>query len=150
MLHSSSICFTHHQGNFLSEIMFQNFLASKSCIYLWSPRDLTPICKIVLIKSFFISKLVYLFSVLQNLRTQFFKDVEILLYKFYLAQKAQQSKTKCFSSAKCKGGLNMIDVRSFATSLKCEWVKLYFDENEGLWKVLFDEGLKRYGKGFLF
>ena len=51
---------------------------------------------------------------------------------------------------KCNGGLNMIDVRSFATSLKCKWVKLYLDENEGLWKFLFDEGLKKYGKRFLF
>ena len=44
----------------------------------------------------------------------------------------------------------MIDVRSFAMSLKCKWVKLYLDGNDSLWKVLFDEELKKYGKGFLF
>lgn len=44
----------------------------------------------------------------------------------------------------------MIDVRLFAISLKCKWVKLYLDGNDSLWKVLFDEELKKYGKGFLF
>lgn len=42
----------------------------------------------------------------------------------------------------------MIDVRAFATSLQCKWVKLYLEDNKGLWKILFDEGLKRYGKVF--
>ena len=45
-----------------------------------------------------------------------------------------------------KGGLKMIDIRNFNTSLKVKWLQGYLDsDNKGKWKVFFDYYLERYG-----
>ncbi|KAJ8017443.1 LINE-1 retrotransposable element ORF2 protein [Holothuria leucospilota] len=69
------ISFTHHQRDFFKLNYVPKLSRIKSIINLWSSRDLTPSGKIVLIKTFLISQLVYLFSVLPNPTIQFFKDV---------------------------------------------------------------------------
>ena len=65
------------------------------------------------------------------------------------SKKPDKVKRNVLINDKCKGDLNMIDVMSLATSfIKCKWMKLYLDENESLWKVLFDESLRNMEKGF--
>lgn len=44
----------------------------------------------------------------------------------------------------------MVDLPSFADSLKCKWVKKYLQEDFAFWKVLFDNELKNYRGKFLF
>lgn len=44
----------------------------------------------------------------------------------------------------------MIDTRSFATSLKCKWVKLYLDDNRVIGRFYLTKNLNKYGKGSLF
>ena len=44
-----------------------------------------------------------------------------------------------------KGGLKMIDIRNFNTSLKVKWLQGYLDsDNKGKYKVFFDYYLERY------
>ena len=43
-----------------------------------------------------------------------------------------------------EGGLKMIDIRNFNTSLKVKWLQRYLDsDNKGKWKVFFDYNLER-------
>ena len=45
-----------------------------------------------------------------------------------------------------KGGLKMIDIRNFNTSLKVKWLQGYLVLNDkGKWKVCFDYYLEMYG-----
>lgn len=76
------ISFTHHHDDFFKLNYVPKLSQIKRFINLWSSRDLSPIEKIVLIKTFLISQLVYLFSVLPNPSIQYFKDLESLVYGF--------------------------------------------------------------------
>ena len=50
-----------------------------------------------------------------------------------------------------KGGLKMIDMQSFNTSLKVKWVQNYFNtDNNGKWISVFDYYLKIHGGKLLF
>ena len=44
----------------------------------------------------------------------------------------------------------MLDIECMAKSLQCKWVKLYFNDNQSPWKILFDFNLKKYGGKLLF
>jgi len=47
-----------------------------------------------------------------------------------------------------KGGLRMINNKSFKKVLKSTWVKKYLDnDNHGKWKLFFDSELHDFGRG---
>lgn len=53
-------------------------------------------------------------------------------------------------SVRDNGGLKMIDISSFAKSLRTKWVKLFTDDRHRPSKLLFDVALKEHGGAFLF
>lgn len=122
----------------------------KNLLNIWSSRDLTPIVKIVIIKTFALSQLVYVFTVLPLPPSNFFRDLETMFYSFIWSKKPDKIQRSVLINKKCYGGLNMIDIESIAKSLQCKLVKLYFDENRSPWKLLFDFNLKNYGGKLLF
>ncbi|PIK58954.1 hypothetical protein BSL78_04121 [Apostichopus japonicus] len=74
----------------------------KSVLNMWSPRDLTPYGKIVIIKSFALSQLVFLFSVLPNPPESFLKELNSLLFNFIWRGKGDKIKRKILSSHRKK------------------------------------------------
>ena len=122
----------------------------KNILCLWSTRDLTPLGKITLIKSFAISQLVFLFTVLPNPPRTFIADLNKVLYSFIWNNKPDKIKRLTLINTKGNGGLDMVDVFSFSQSLKCTWVKRYIDDKTSDWKYFFDYYLKPFGMQFLF
>ena len=50
-----------------------------------------------------------------------------------------------------KGGLKMIDIRSFNESLKMKWIQCYLNnDNQGKWKLFVDYYLQKYGGKAVF
>ena len=83
---------------------------------MWSMRDLTPYGKIVIIKTFAISQLVFLLTVLPNPPKTFFKTLESMFFKFIWNNKPDKVKRAVMYNDKCLGGLNMINMEMFCKS----------------------------------
>lgn len=122
----------------------------KSILHLWSQRDLTPIGKITLIKTFALSQLVFLFQVLPNPPLNFIKNLESTLYKFIWGGKPDKVRRNTMINPIREGGLNVTHLNSFILGLKCTWVKRYGERSDAHWVKFFDYHLKMYGGIFLF
>ena len=144
------VTFNHHEEDFFKLNYTPKLSRIKNLLNIWSSRDLTPIGKILIIKTFGISQLVYLLTVLPNPPPNYFQELNRLFYNFIWSGKPDKVKRSVLVNAKCNGGLNMIDLSLFAKSLKCKWVKLYLDDSPGAWKVLFDKALGKYGGSFFY
>ena len=74
------------------------------------------------------------------------QDVNTILYDFLWGGKGDKIKRTEMINNYNKGGLKMIDIRNFNTSLKVKWLQGYLDsDNKGKWEVFFDYYLERYG-----
>ena len=144
--------FFSHDGNDLFRLNFVTKLSRlKNMLHLWSSRDLTPIGKNILVKTFALSQLVYLFLVLPNPPEHFINELESIIYGFIWAGKPDKIKRAVLINPIQRGGLKVIHVRTFINSLKCTWVRRYCDEsNWGPWKLFFDLTLKANGGDFFF
>ena len=89
--------------------------------------------------------MVYLLSSLPTSQKTL-QDVNTILYDFLWGGKGDKIKRTEMINNYNKGGLKMIDIRNFNTSLKVKWLQGYLDsDNKGKWKVFFDYYLERYG-----
>ena len=87
------ISFTHHHDDFFRLNYLPKLSRLKSILNLWSMRDLTPIGKIVIMKTFAISQLVYLFTVLPNPPKTYIAELNTLLFNFIWNGKPHKVKT---------------------------------------------------------
>ena len=144
------ISFSHHVDDFFRLNYLPKLSRIKRLLNIWSSRDLTPTGKIVILKCFAISQLVYILTILPMPPLSFFKDLDSIFYKFIWNNKPDKIKRTTMINRRIHGGFNMIDMLSFAKSLKTTWVKLYLDDTHRQWKCLFNDSLKRYGGTFIF
>lgn len=144
------VTFSHHMEDFFQLNYLPKLSRLKHILNLWSSRDITPIGRIVLIKTFAISQLVFLFSVLPNPPDHFIKTLNEMFYKFIWSNKRDKVSRSVMCNTKNNGGLKMINLLFFCNSLKCKWVKQLLDDSFKPWKVLFTYELKKYGSSFLF
>ena len=93
------------------------------CLRKWTRRNLSTLGKILIVKSFGISQIIYLMQSL-SLNLAHFKKFNSLLYKFiwnknYLAAKAPERIKRDIVNAPIKqGGFGMLDITSLDESLK--------------------------------
>lgn len=141
----------NHDGNDLFRLNYiQKLSRLKSCLRLWSSRDVTPIGRITLVKSLALSQLVSLFLVLPDPPVSFIKDLESMIFVFIWQGNPDKVKRSVLINDIQKGGLKAIHIKSFINSLNCTWVRRHCDNSKGLWKIFFDLELTKYGKDFLF
>lgn len=143
------IAFSHHDDFF-----YLNYAPElsriKNLLNVWSIRDLTPIGKIVLIKTFAMSQLVYLLTVLPNPPINYFNELNTIFHNLILSKKPDKIKRTVLANQRDKDGLNMINIELFAKCLKCKWVKMLLDDRPSFWKLLFCHELREYGGKLLF
>ena len=104
---------------------------------MWSRRYLTPYGKITVIKTLALSKLTFLFSSIPDPSPQFFIDLDKTLFDFLWDKKRSKIKRAAVVAPYDEGGLRMVDVASFAASLKISWLRRIFSLNNTLSKMLF-------------
>ena len=144
------ISFTHRKDDFFKLNYLPKLSRLKNVLNLWSMRDLTPIGKITIIKSFALSQLVYLFTVLPNPPNYFMVELQRTLYNFIWSSKNHKVKHLSLINDYEGGGLRMLHIESFINSLKCSWVRRYCSTDTSTWKIFFDLALRQYGGIFLF
>ena len=144
------ISFTHHKEDFFRLNFVPKLSRLKSILRLWSTRDLTPLGKITIIKTFALSQFVYLFTVLPTPSNAFINELNKILFDFIWNGKPAKVKRTVLINNICDGGLKMFDVDSFIKSLKCSWVRRFCSNINQDWKLSFNIALRRFGGAFIF
>ena len=108
-----------------------------SLINTWSKRKLTLPGRITVIKSLILSKFTHLFLALPNPPGIFQKLLERKLYKFLWSNGPDRICRKNIVKNIQAGGLRMININAFITSLKVTWLRrlLIFSDNDN-WSTL--------------
>lgn len=120
----------------------------KAILKGWSFRDITPIGRNVIVKTFALSQLVFLFLVLPSPPSFFIKEIESAIFDFIWSGNPDKIKRSVITNPVNEGGLKVTHVQSFINSLKCTWVKRYCAISEGPWKIFWDISLSAVGKHF--
>ena len=94
-----------------------------SLINTWSKRRLALPGKITVIKSLMLSKFTHLFLALPNPPGEFLKLLERKLYKFLWSCGPDRISRKNIVKNIHAGGLRMVNVSAFITSLKVTWLR---------------------------
>ena len=111
----------------------------KESIKSWNKRYLTPLGKITVIKTFLLSQLNHIFLALPNPSPKLMKEINILLFKFLWDNKPDKLKRDIVTLPTYKGGLNMINIEQFITSLKITWLRRLFKAENTPIKIIFEE-----------
>lgn len=89
----------------------------------WSKRILTPIGRIVVIKSLALSKINHLILSLPDPPERLIKDIQNMFYNYLWAHGPDKIKRKIIIQDYDMGGLRMTDVNLFIKSLKLTWLR---------------------------
>ena len=122
-------------GTNLGEVTEQNFekLIKKmeNITKIWLSRQLTLIGRIVIIKTFLVSQLIYSFSVLPSPSPVQMKRIDKILNDHLWSHKKHYIEKNVMLNCLSEGGLNMIDIYSKNIATKCKWVKKITDTTVG-------------------
>ncbi|XP_060586418.1 uncharacterized protein LOC132742114 [Ruditapes philippinarum] len=132
-----------------SKLNWQSKLTEcQSLIKNWLKRKLTMYGKVQIIKSLLIPKFTYLFHSLV-VPESIVKEINTMIFKFLWDNKQEKVKRATLIGNKLQGGIDMLDLDSYITSLKLKWVKALTDESEANWKLIPKRLLKDFGDNFL-
>ena len=104
----------------------------KTMLNQWKQRDLTLIGKVLVIKSYAISQLLYIANLLPFPKHKY-KEIEDILYEFVWNCKTKKVKKNILIQDYSKGGCKMPDVQSIVTAQKLKWVKQFLGNHECSW-----------------
>ena len=104
----------------------------------WLQRSLTPLGKVILVKSLLLAKFVHLFAVIENPDKAYMAKLESLLFKFIWGKK-DKIKRGIAKRQFLEGGIAAPDVKSFANALKMSWIRRWLDTKESSWKLLVND-----------
>ena len=133
------IHFTNSSNNITRANLEPKILQIEKEIAQWRRRNLTSIGRITVIKSLLISKLVHLFTALPNPSYSELKKIERLLFSFLWGSKRDPVKRALVCQDYTHGGLGMVDVQAFVSSLKLTWLKRLTKTNAEWIKVIATE-----------
>ena len=123
----------------LSELNYEPKLKKiENTIAVWRQRNLTIYGKTIIIKTFLISQIVYLMSVLPSPSRDFITRLERILFQFLWNNKVERIRRTTLFLPLNEGGIKMPHLPSFNYSIKLSWLKrLLQTENTQAWKSLF-------------
>ena len=119
-------------------------------IKLWNRRQLSPHGKVLVAKTFLLSKLIY---ILQSIHIPQFvvQKIDQLLYKFIWQNKFSDKKAfekvkrSVLNSSVERGGLNMISVKDMQGALEISWVKKLIQQEGARWTIIPYHEYKKFG-----
>ena len=100
-------------------------------IALWRGRNITPVGKIVLIKSTLISKITHILLSLPSPKNESMKTLENVFRNFIWEQKPPKFRKEILENPYNMGGLKMTNLISFDHSLKISWLKRLKNQDDG-------------------
>ena len=130
--------FSIHLDNIVSLNFNPKILEIKRMINNWGKRQLTPLGRITVIKTLFLSKINHLLISLPNPKSQTVRQIEELFYGFLWSGKPSRITKNIITLNKVKGGLNMFNFTIFLKSLKTTWFRRLILRPEAPWSKLFE------------
>ena len=115
---------------------------------LWEKRKLTILGKILIIKTLILPIFTFLASSF-IVPEVYQKEIEKQCFKFIWDGKPDKVKRNVIISSHEKGGLNMIDIKSYFKSLRAIWVSRLVDGNLANWKLIPLKYFNATGKNWL-
>ncbi len=136
----------------LLEINYRNVVKKiRSSADLWKRRKLTHYGKIVIIKTFLISQIIYKASVLPNPPTEIIEDVKKIIMAFLWDNKQPRIKKEVLYNGYENGGLKLPHLDTILKANKITWVKRFMlADNKCMWKVLAQNTFRIQDTGLLF
>ena len=122
----------------------------KTCeniIRKWLKRNLTFFGKIKVIKTFIMSKFVYLAQSIV-VPKHIIKHIDSLIYNFLWHGKREKIKRTTLIGQKEHGGIEMCDTYTFFNSLRLKWINNLTSKEEANWKILPNYFLQNFGEDF--
>ena len=98
-------------------------------------RNVTPLGKVLIIKSLGLSNLLYLASVL-SVPVEVVKSVDKLIYEFLDCSKYKVKKGVLLAPME-QGGLNVPSFYEMSLASKFTWFRKFFDQSNAKWKTIF-------------
>ena len=121
------------------EINYEKYLKKMySIINHWNKRYLTPIGKITVIKTFILSQFIHLFTALPNPTQTIKNTITKALFNFLWDNKPDKIKRTLLTQEYVTGGLKMINLDNFISSLKISWIRRIILSNSTPWLTLFE------------
>ena len=112
----------------------------RDTISKWNKRYLTPLGKITIVKTFLLSKLIHIFTALPDPDSNGIKELNDMFFNFIWSGKPDKINRKVLFMDKTIGGLNMVKLKPFITSIKIFWIRrLLFGNHEAQWIPVFNE-----------
>ena len=137
----------YKSNNLQSEKFRELIQGLKKTLNLWKLRKLTLLGKIQIIKTFGISKFMYLFSSI-SIPIWVTNEIETTFYNF-LWKGPDRIKRNVMIQDIDKGGLKMIDLKSSIEAQQLMWIERIRRENSQIWFHVLTYYLKKHG-GILF
>jgi hypothetical protein len=131
------ICFSTNVKNIVSLNYETKFLEIKKIFNSWSRRNLTPFGKITVIKTLALSKLTYLFMNLPDTEEDFLENLQRLMFSFVWDGKIDKIKRTSMYQQYEAGGLKMVNVKLFLSSLKITWLEKIVHDDGKITQILF-------------
>ena len=114
----------------------------RESINQWNKRFLTPLGKVTVIKTFFMSQLNHLITALPDPTDEYLKEINKLFYGFLWSGKPDKINRNTIELDNSLGGIKMVNLRNSITSLKATWIRrLIANQNfdKPLWIQLFEK-----------
>jgi endonuclease/exonuclease/phosphatase family metal-dependent hydrolase len=108
-------------------------LKIKNKFNMWKKRDLTIYGKILIIKTFALSQILYTSTVL-HIPDKIVKEIQNLIFCFLWNGKTHKVKRNVVIQEYLNGGCKMIDIEETLKVQKVKWIKWYFQREETDWK----------------
>ena len=94
----------------------------QKCLQQWQHRKLTLMCKVNVVKTFALPKLIYPFSTLSDPPQTVLNKVTEMLFDFIWDGKPDKIKRLQFVQSYADGGLKLTDINYFLNAFKVSWV----------------------------
>jgi exonuclease III len=107
-------------------------LTLRKILSSWKKRHLTPYGRIVVLKSLVISRITHLFINLPDPAPDFLSELNNMCFTFLWEDKPSKINKKVACNTYENGGLKMIDIYSFLTTMKVTWLRKLKENSD--WK----------------
>jgi exonuclease III len=122
----------------IPEINYEGKLQEiKKLLNTWSKRQITPFGKITVLKSLAVSKLTHLFTNLPDPPIAFLKELDKMFFDFLWSGRSHKIKKSVVCKDYNDGGLRMINVFDFLSTLKISWLRRIRNEESEVRQILF-------------
>ena len=137
------IHFTYDDTEMINLNYNEKLKSLEKCLNMWRMRDLTVMGKIVIVKTFGLSKFLYTSSMI-GMPNRIQNKVNEIIYQFIW-----NGPDKIKRSVSCRkfneGGLNMCDLKSRIKTQSVMWLKRLVMPNEAGWKYILLSYLNKFG-----